>query len=106
MHALELLVGCLWVFSDCRAHYAAHHDRETRWVQVKLPRICLELGSLLVQAELTLLQTLICTEALPRHGRQAMENFFAVPRYRGATLHQEVRYKYSGVLVRAPRAQT
>lgn len=35
-----------------------------------------------------------------------MENFFAVPRYRGATLHQEVRYKYSGVLVRGPHAQT
>ena len=66
----------------------------------------MELGSLLAQAVLALTSIQTLAEALPRHWRQAMENFFAVPRYRGATLHQEVRYKYSGVLVCIPQAQT
>jgi hypothetical protein len=33
---------------------------------------------------------------------QAMDNFFYVPRYRGATLVQPIKYKYGGVLVRPP----
>lgn len=84
--------------------HVAHHDRGTCWGPGRAAGVCLELGSLLAQAVPTLKSTLTLADALPRHRRQAMENFFAVPRYRGATLHQEVRYKYSGVLVRAPQA--
>ncbi|KAK9837101.1 hypothetical protein WJX81_002759 [Elliptochloris bilobata] len=39
--------------------------------------------------------------SLVKAHEKAMQNFFYVPRYRGATLNQEVKYKYGGVLIKA-----